>query len=145
VYRAPDAADWQAVTREIQRTQQADFDNVFEGVAGRSIAIGNLLIVRPTDGRFVHADARVGGTVTGMALTAGSPGQGITFVRTGAVERPDWRTVIDEIKLTPGGVYFLSLNGGMRLEPPTEGFVVRVGQAITTDLFALQVFDSIRL
>lgn len=147
VFRAPDAADWRQITKEVQQAQAASLDSgVFDAIAGRSIAIGHLVKVRQTDGKLVFADFFVSGVVSGMALNAGSPGQVITFIRSGRVDRADWRPITGTEKLEPGKDYYLSAGGVMSTTVPTSlGYLVKVGQAITAESFGLLIHDSIRL
>jgi hypothetical protein len=145
VYRAPDAADWQQVVEEVQKTQQGAANDFFNAIAGRSIPIGSLLKIRPTDGKLVFADAGIDGMIAGMALNAGSPGQDIVYTQVGRIERSDWRPITGTIKLIVGSQYYLAGSGGMSLSPASSGFIVKVGQAITAELFALRIHDSIRL
>lgn len=146
VLREPDAYDYRRIVRELQETQETVIEAIelAHAIAAVDIASGNLITVE-TSGEVVLADFRISGVVSGMALQDVKIGDGVPFIRTGRIHREDWTLIIGNPKLEAGFEYFLDYDGFMTTMPPTTGYVVKVGQAITPELFSLLIFNSVRL
>jgi hypothetical protein len=146
VLREPDAYDYRRIVRELQETQETVIEAIelAYAIAAVDIASGNLITVNGS-GEVVLADFRISGVVSGMAIQDVKIGDGVPFIRTGRVHREDWTSIIGNPKLEAGSEYFLDYDGFMTTMPPTTGYVVKVGQAITPELFSLLIFNSVRL
>lgn len=73
----------------------------------------------------------------GITLTAAQAGEPINVQRLGAIEDPAWNWV-------PGRVY-LGANGALTQAPPTSGFDVLIGSAISPTRITLNLQDPISL
>lgn len=138
----PNHQDWDQIREEVIAVQEvvnglaASSEHLYLGQAHSNIAEGRCVRVR-TDGSLEHADPSQG-AVDGIAAQTVSPGQMFVFITGG-------RLTLNAFALVPGTYYYLAASGNLVIIPPTSGFVVRVGRAITNDTLDIRVQDSIRL
>jgi hypothetical protein len=139
VYRAPDASDWQMITRQLQNCQGVAYAGYQSAtfVAGQALLKGQPFIWQA--GKiwaayndvmgFVIADVEINGTA--LAITSGQ------------VSRDDWTPVAGSISLEMGVPYFLNplVAGTITTTPPSaQGqFVIELGRALTDKVFDVKI------
>ena len=87
--------------------------------------------------------------VAAMCLTGASANGTATILTEGSVEKSDWTSITGTTYLIPGKTYFLrdDVLGGMRYTPPNSSIqvIVRVGKAITTTTFDIEIAQPINV
>jgi hypothetical protein len=73
-----------------------------------------------------------------MAMTSGTIGDNIEVITSGRVAFTNWN-------LSVNIPYFVGLNGVISSTPPSDGFVQRVGYAVTSDKFMFEVEPAVKL
>jgi hypothetical protein len=88
--------------------------------------------------------ARVLGLVRAASIGADASGE---IVTDGILASEDWTDVVGSETLTPGSVYYLSADtpGELTATAPTSGYVVEVGQAISTTELEISQKSPIKL
>lgn len=141
----PDFHDWDQIVAEIISVQEAvtnlgggpSGDNVWTVTAGEDIIAGDFVLIQ-TDGTLELADATIAPSVTGVALESKLTGELTEILTHGRYINLTW-------SLTPGGIYFLTEEGNMSTNPPTTGWVIQLGRAISPTGFHLEISQPIKL
>lgn len=111
--------------------------NIISGVAGESLAAGNLVYFKTSDGRWWLCDADTAATVDGiiMGFAQGTAAAAASLnILIGGIDK-------NQSGLTAGTVYYASNTaGGLSASAGTTAKVV--GQALTTTTFILNQFFS---
>lgn len=97
---------------------------------------------------LADADALETSHVLGLASANASANSAATVLSVGSLTLPDWTSVTGSANLVPGAVYYLSTTpGNLTLVPPvgTNDVVVRLGLAITTTKFEIEVNEVVTL
>lgn len=100
---------------------------IIRTAAGEPIPFGRVVY---DDGSKAYLASPADGRFSGMSVRR-SPGSECEILPGGLVESDDWSTSCDAPELQPNRAYFLSNNGQISLIPPEEGFIIRVGRAIS--------------
>lgn len=146
----PDGQDWSRVTAELIAMQEyalngtvIDSLTIYTAVA--SVPITEMaFIVIESNGKLRIATSDDGLT-TGLALATGSTGDTILFGKFGEITLSDWTDLTGLVNLQPGQLYYLRQSGLMSTTPPTTGYIVSVGEAISQTIFNLQISSRIKL
>jgi hypothetical protein len=147
IFRAPDAADYSRIVKELQETQGATLaiDARFAAEAAAPVRVGKVVRVRTTDGKVRHADSMDTSVAAGISLLNVSAGGVAVFVQAGSLELEDWTEASGAMHLSPGIPYYLGPSGSITSVPVTSGFHIKIGLAISETVLAVKIHDSIRL
>lgn len=114
-----------------------------------AIAVGNLIYIDSAgDMRLADASTYDTSVVAGMAVTAGTPGQSVSYARNEIETMYNISTLIDgaPMNLVANQTYYLSTNPGKWTTSPdttTTGAVVRIcGTAITQTEMAVEIQNA---
>lgn len=119
-----------------------------ETTAGDAMQGGQPVYVNQGDAQAYRASAAEEATSRVCGFTRGDVGQGETFsiVPAGRLELSDWTTPTGNASLTSGAIYYLdSAAGQITVTPPTAGFVVQVGIAVTATVLDVDIKTRVRL
>ncbi len=114
------------------------------------VAAGQPLCVKTT-GHVELAQADLAGAVhvAGLATVAAEPGHVARYISEGSVTLQDWTAVAGAALLAAGSNYFLAAGAPGRITAiaPTAGgsYVVRIGRAVSTTTFDIEIELPIRL
>jgi hypothetical protein len=144
----PNFQDWDRIVSEVIAIEDFVFsidssNDFYTKVAGVQLDQGELVRIN-NSGELVYADSNVG-RVTGIAVTSGSIGQSVSYIRRGRIAKSDWTSVAGVVELDPGKIYYLSTNGLMSSVPPSSGFVIQVGEAQTVNTLDFEIGISVKL
>lgn len=144
IARAPDGADYDRITRELQQTQAAilQVDSRFAAETVEVIKPGHAVRIREIDGKLRKADHAVSGLVAGVALNGGPT---VFFIQEGNVELADWSQVTGAMHLSPGVPYYLGSSGTLITTPVSTGFHVKIGLAVNQTILSVKISESVRL
>lgn len=111
-------------------------------VAGESLAAGDAVYVKSSDGRIYkagNAGTREVATVLGVVESAGSTGANLLVIGRGPFSGYSGLTI--------GAEYYLDVGGGLTTTPPGGGgiFLVSVGQAVSSSRLDVQPQQPIEL
>lgn len=138
---------------------QTNLQTVAEYLAGRTglqrerVAIGQTIfpghvvyVDTAGEARLAQADAMPQAFPHGMAVTSAGGGADVCFVTHGPVTLDNWSLITGTPTLVPGTCYFLDYdNPGVLITDSvpagTEGWVVLVGQAISSNTLQFEVFQ----
>lgn len=79
--------------------------------------------------------------VCGALNSETAPGETAQIITEGEIHLEDWTDVAGTEFLSPGSVYYLQLNGQMRVTAPTSGSVVILGRAMSTTRFDIEISE----
>ena len=141
----PNQHDWDKIVAEMLAVQNVvstlgnptGNPNVWNITASEDITISDLVFIQ-IDGTLKVADATLYPLVTGIALSSRSTGQLTDILTHGKYVNFDW-------SLTPGKPYYLGTMGTLSETPPTSGWVIEIGRAITTVGLSLEIRQPIKL
>lgn len=141
----PNAQDWDQVVAEMQAVQEYvlaagtpdDDANVWRVTTSVNVTAGDVVFVQ-LNGTLAIADATTQSDVNGFVLETKSIGE-IVPVRTGG------KYINNAWSLTPGRIYYLSVNGTIDSSPPSTGWVVQLGRAITSTGLNIEIAQPVRL
>jgi hypothetical protein len=125
---------------------------VHEALSCNWLYAGQPICVK-SDGYILHAASHLSSERAGVAgiiySDGGAPICGSAFfIADGELELDDWTAATGSVLLTPGAPYYLSdTEGVMTPEPPStdSDYVVKVGRAISTRIFALELGEGVVL
>lgn len=116
-----------------------------------STTVEGMVLYVPSNGHVDLARADVVSTSRAVGLADGdvsATGTG-TYITEGQIEKTDWTSVIGTTLLTPGAVYFLSIDsdGEMTTTAPEVigQTVLRLGRALTTQIFDIEISQPVLL
>ncbi|MBW4692189.1 MAG: hypothetical protein KME27_10530 [Lyngbya sp. HA4199-MV5] len=82
---------------------------------------------------LAQADNALEAQVCGLCVTAAAIGFSATYQFGAVLELSNWTAIVGTSSLVVGQIYFLGLTPGtLTTTPPIAGFVVSIGQALTT-------------
>lgn len=111
---------------------------IVPGVCSQACEFGRVMVWEA--GAFRLASP-VDGRTSGVCISLkGEVGKQIDVLTAGTIEASDWTGAIGEQTLTPGAAYFLRLDGNIGIIPYSDGFIVRVGRAVSPTIL-LVTFD----
>jgi len=108
---------------------------------------GQPVYVKPnTHVDLASAATQAPARLAGLAVTSAIATVSVDFITDGHLELDDWTDVIGTAELTPGATYFLSSTAGrLTTTPPSTGFIVVAGKALTTQTFHINITEPIGL
>ena len=118
-------------------------------VAGVALSAGQPVYVSQVDALVYQAGATLEASSQpcGFCLADTALGQVSDVVPAGRLELTDWSVPLGGTNLlAPGAVYFLSGTAGqITASPPTTGFLVQIGIAVTTTALDVDIKTRVRL
>jgi len=144
----PNFQDWDQIVSEVIAIEEFLFsidsgNDLYNQTTNQAIDQGQLVSIA-SNGNLNLAD-NTDGDVSGLAVTSGSGGQEIAYIRRGRVVMSDWSQIIGTIQLNPGVNYFLSSSGTFSEIPPETGFIIKIGEAQTDLILDFEIGLSIKL
>lgn len=97
-----------------------------------------LLVRLDANTQAIAADQSLSGSVLGVTLASALQGEAVAMRIFGPVSNPAW-------SWTPGGSLFLGSSGAMTQTPPTSGYLVAVGSAISATEAFINIEPAIQL
>lgn len=136
----PNHQDWNQIVAEVRSVEKELLDSeslvAYATLTVEEIEEGDIVSVR-TDGYLEKASSEFG-VVSGISKTSAPLGGFVIFAGSGRLSISSW-------SLIPGELYFLNGTGQMDITPPTTGWVVQLGRAVSNDIFDLNIQQPIRL
>jgi len=128
-YRAPDGGDYRYIVSELNK-------NKLRTIAAVIIPPFSILRIN-IDEKAILADSNISGSVIGISTNKEklNIGDEVEIQLNGKIK-------IGE-SLIPGSDYYL--NGTLSLIPPTSGYVIKLGQAVTQEIFNIRIEQGIKL
>lgn len=112
--------------------------SIIRGAAAVDCSFGRV-VVWGENGFEIATSAN--GNTSGICLTRdGKAKKNIDVLTAGAVEAKDWTSVVGTTHLEASMPYFLQPDGTYSTIPDSEGFIVRVGRAVSPTVL-LATFD----
>ncbi len=137
-YAAPDAADWQNITQEVQTIQKVIIENS-SIYSGGTFVRGQPLVLEAGVLKLASQNTP---EVIGVSLGAAG------YVTQGQLTLEDWSMVTDFIALIPGEYYYLGNEEGKLTSTPlnqTGNVLVIVGRAQTLNNMDINIQPPIYL
>lgn len=103
-------------------------------VTDDALVPGQAVYVKGSGNLGLGDDTLPNGSV-GLSLTTTAATFSATIQTGGIVVVTDWTAIIGSVSLTRGATYFLGSLGGMTTVPPTSGYLVRMGSALSLTQF----------
>lgn len=148
----PDFNDWDQVVAEVRATQEeldAQVSGGIEALAGEAISAGQPVYIKQSTQQSHKAQSTLEekSRVCGFCRVDSGAGENCSIVPAGRLEVADWSIPLGGPSLlTPGAIYYLSdISGQITESPPSAGFVVQVGVAVTTTILAIGIKVRVRL
>lgn len=126
------------ITAKIEQLEQNQAAQVFERNAAITLS-GHRLVAYNASGNIVYADHMTEPDVIGISLNAATIGQPVSIALNNTeVEHAGW-------SWTPQQGVFLGANGAIVQTPVTNGYSVKIGEAISATKIFLSIQPSIKL
>lgn len=116
----------------------------YSAEADSAISAGQALYIKSNTHTDL-ADCSTTGTVMGIAQTNIASGFSGNLISQGQLTLSDWSASTGSATLSAGQTYYLGVAGAIGTSPPTSGFVVKLGKAITTTTLEISIEDKILL
>ncbi len=116
--------------------------------SGDTFLEGMVLYVDDATGNALKADStsEVTSTVYGLADADVTIGNTVKIIPAGKFELTDWTAVTGSASLDNGKLYYLSSTPGMlTLIPPTIGYLLEVGRAVSDIIMDIDIKPRVRL
>lgn len=111
-----------------------------------NISAGMLAYIKAnTHVDLASSDNQATTQAAGMAIEDKSATEAVAYATDGQLTLGDWTAATGATDLVPGADYFLTTAGQMSTTPPSSGSVVRVGRAVNTMTFDIEISSPIRL
>jgi len=120
-------------------------------IADGTVLAGQPIYIKSTgNAALTEYDDATKSSVAGVAVSDGGgiPTGNLTYQTGGHITLTDWSAATGSAMLTPGAPYYLTSTAGMMSVTPPTGdgeFVVKVGRAVSTDTFALELGEGVGL
>ena len=155
-YAAPDGADWQEITKQLQMTQDATIQLLnaqdtppLTLVAGQTMIVGQPFYMALNKIWPAQADDPTHADVCGFTLDNATPNSDTYCTTKGQVSRNDWTPIAGTETLVPGLSYYLHPTvAGMITDtaPNLPGqFVVHLGKATAPNTLDIKIEQPIGL
>jgi len=150
-YAAPDGADWQKITSQVQATQRAVAESAgaFTLMTGQNMLAGQPFYVFNNRIWPAQANDETHADACGFVFVDAPTGSEAVCGSSGQVTREDWSAVALTEKLSLGATYFLhpTIAGLITTEPPSlpGEFVVQLGKALTPETLDIRIESPIGL
>jgi hypothetical protein len=125
--------------------------DTYYAIADEDLKSGRPIYVK-SNGHIELADADVmpEAGVAGLAIIDAASGDTAAYATDGFLTLSDWSSATNPSStlLTPGTVYFLVSGyvvGMLTPTPPTSGYVVQIGRALSTTTLEIEIQQSIKL
>lgn len=129
-YAAPDADDWQNIVAELQGTQRAVNNRIYENEIDEDIVIGQPLVL---ESGILKLASQNNPEVIGISLGK------TNYMTQGQLILDDWSQVTNSFTLTPGDCYYLADQGKLTNIPPNHTALVVVGRAQTSNTLDVDI------
>lgn len=144
--------DWHQICSEVIAIQEyllnqnvnIDTASLYSAECSETIQGGQLVGLRP-DGSLQLADCNSSTSPSGLAITSGSNGQTVVYLRQGRIVSANWSATTGSVQLITGADYYLRCGGQMSTEAPETGYLNKVGQAQGPTIFDIDIQYSIKL